>query len=53
VEEVGQQQILQRIGCDQAQGFLYAKPLGSEQFEQLLQTGCECPATAISAPVSG
>ncbi|KKA43497.1 bifunctional diguanylate cyclase/phosphodiesterase [Salinivibrio sp. KP-1] len=38
VEEVSQQQVLQTIGCDQVQGFLYARPLIQDGFEQLLKT---------------
>ncbi|SIO34865.1 bifunctional diguanylate cyclase/phosphodiesterase [Salinivibrio sp. ES.052] len=53
VEKVSQQHVLQTIGCDQVQGFLYAKPLVSERFDQLLQTEGECRATAISPPASG
>ncbi|WBA09994.1 putative bifunctional diguanylate cyclase/phosphodiesterase [Salinivibrio kushneri] len=39
VEEVSQQQVLQTIGCDQVQGFLYAKPLTVTDFEHILSQG--------------
>lgn len=36
VETKDQQRILQTIGCNQAQGYLFAKPLPNEQFHELL-----------------
>lgn len=38
VEEVTQAQTLIRMGCHEAQGYLYAKPLTAEQFKVWLET---------------
>ena len=37
VEEKSQADFLKEMGCDIAQGFLYAKPMNEEEFWQLLQ----------------
>ncbi len=37
VETEQQLAILQREGCDRAQGYYFSKPLSAEQFEQLIQ----------------
>jgi diguanylate cyclase (GGDEF)-like protein/PAS domain S-box-containing protein len=39
VETAQQRDMLQRFGCDYAQGFLYSPPLPCEEFEQLLGRG--------------
>jgi diguanylate cyclase (GGDEF)-like protein/PAS domain S-box-containing protein len=36
VETLDQQRVLQSLGCEQAQGYLFAKPLPHEQFRDLL-----------------
>lgn len=36
VETYSQQQLLQNIGCNQAQGYLFSKPLPHEEFRELL-----------------
>ncbi|OOF00213.1 hypothetical protein BZG78_05315 [Salinivibrio sp. MA351] len=48
VEKEDQQYVLQTIGCDQVQGFLYARPLIQEGFEQLLKTANQGNATINS-----
>jgi EAL domain-containing protein (putative c-di-GMP-specific phosphodiesterase class I) len=35
VETEEQQCMLQRLGCEQAQGFLYSRPVPAEEFEPL------------------
>jgi EAL domain-containing protein (putative c-di-GMP-specific phosphodiesterase class I) len=37
VETEEQRQVLQSLGCDEIQGYLYAKPLGAEDFSQWRQ----------------
>ncbi len=37
VESEAQRAILKKIGCDYAQGYLFAKPMPAEEFEMLLQ----------------
>jgi diguanylate cyclase (GGDEF)-like protein/PAS domain S-box-containing protein len=37
VESEAQRTILKKIGCDYAQGYLFAKPMPAEEFELLLQ----------------
>lgn len=37
VETEGQRQTLLRLGCDQAQGYLFAPPLNPAQVERVLQ----------------
>ncbi|MEJ2460359.1 MAG: EAL domain-containing protein [Candidatus Thiodiazotropha sp.] len=37
VESEAQRAILKKIGCDYAQGYLFAKPMPAEEFELLLQ----------------
>jgi EAL domain-containing protein (putative c-di-GMP-specific phosphodiesterase class I) len=39
VETVSQQSFLRDQGCDQMQGYLFSKPVPSEQFEVLLKRG--------------
>lgn len=36
VERSSQHEVLRRLGCDAAQGYLYARPLRAEQFAELL-----------------
>ena len=38
-ETSGQLEQLRIVGCDQAQGYYFAKPLGSEQVATLLEIG--------------
>jgi EAL domain-containing protein (putative c-di-GMP-specific phosphodiesterase class I) len=38
VETEMQLDLLKSIGCDYAQGYLFARPLPKEEFEQLLKT---------------
>ncbi|MBI1194224.1 MAG: EAL domain-containing protein [Gammaproteobacteria bacterium] len=38
VETEGQLKILEEIGCDYAQGYLFSKPVPAEDFEMLLRT---------------
>lgn len=38
VENAGQHRILEKSGCDFAQGFLYSRPIPPEDFELLLET---------------
>ena len=37
VETEGQRKILEQIGCDYAQGYLFSRPLPAEDFEELLR----------------
>ncbi len=39
VETETQKNILKQAGCDYAQGYLYSKPIPSDEFETLLETG--------------
>ena len=36
VETEEQVELLRKIGCDNVQGYYYAKPMSMEEFEQLL-----------------
>lgn len=49
VENEVQAEWLRRRGCDQAQGFLYAKPLTPNQLEGYFTAGKFCLATGASA----
>ena len=40
VETEGQVEFLRMIGCEQAQGYFYAKPMPIQSFEQLLLDSC-------------
>lgn len=40
VETIEQKECLQRMGCDYAQGYLFAKPMPTAEFEELLKTQC-------------
>jgi sensor c-di-GMP phosphodiesterase-like protein len=37
VETAAQETLLLAEGCDEAQGYLYAKPLGATEFEEFLR----------------
>ena len=37
IEELGQQERLIELGCDEVQGFYYAKPMPAEDFIEFLQ----------------
>lgn len=37
IEEIEQQERLLELGCDEVQGFYYAKPMPEEQFLQFLE----------------
>jgi diguanylate cyclase (GGDEF)-like protein len=39
VETTGQLEILRALGCEQSQGFLHARPVSRDQFEELLLNG--------------
>lgn len=39
IETEDQHQILRAWGCDEGQGFLFAKPMGAEKFESLIRDG--------------
>ncbi len=41
VETEAQADVLQRLGCDQAQGFFYSPPVPSEQLLRMLKSGLE------------
>ncbi|MFN2120613.1 MAG: EAL domain-containing protein, partial [Anaerolineales bacterium] len=41
VEAAGQRDLLRQFGCDYAQGYLYARPLPSHEFERLIAAGQE------------
>ena len=43
---VEQEEILQELGCDFAQGFLYARPLAAKKMERLLRQTAKCPPEA-------
>jgi diguanylate cyclase (GGDEF)-like protein len=47
VETIAQQDILKRMGCDELQGFLYARPMPAHQLQIWLQ-GHDTPATKES-----
>ena len=36
IETIGQLRLLQQLGCDEGQGYLFAKPLPSAEFRSLL-----------------
>ena len=38
IEDISQQERLIELGCDDVQGFYYAKPMPEEQFLQFLDT---------------
>ena len=40
VETKEQIEMLQNIGCDQVQGYYYAKPMPEEEFFELLKQQC-------------
>jgi EAL domain-containing protein (putative c-di-GMP-specific phosphodiesterase class I) len=37
VETLGQLEMLRMLGCDELQGYYFSRPVGAEQFEQLLR----------------
>lgn len=51
VETIDQYELLQRIGCDHAQGFLMSRPLTSEAFEKLMRERANWVAVEESLPV--
>jgi len=48
VEQAGQLECLQTLGCDKAQGYHFSKPLPAEEFRELLlrQERASAPAPA-------
>jgi diguanylate cyclase (GGDEF)-like protein/PAS domain S-box-containing protein len=46
VETAEQEQFLRRVGCDEVQGYLYARPLPSEEIALRLRAGSAGPASA-------
>jgi len=49
VETAEQLEILRALGCEQSQGFLHARPVSREQFEQLLLAGGGEPQASMSS----
>jgi EAL domain-containing protein (putative c-di-GMP-specific phosphodiesterase class I) len=39
VENTEQLDYLKRLGCDYAQGYLFSKPLPSQEMDKLIETG--------------
>jgi EAL domain-containing protein (putative c-di-GMP-specific phosphodiesterase class I) len=44
VETTAQRDFLEKSGCDEAQGYLYSRPVPVEQVSRLLEQGIERPA---------
>jgi len=52
VEKVEQLQILQRLGCDEIQGYLFARPMPADQVEVFLENPWHFAAQTNYVPVS-
>lgn len=52
VETSSQADYLRTIGCTQAQGYLYARPMPSDDFERLLTSECTGPSARDSSIAS-
>jgi diguanylate cyclase (GGDEF)-like protein len=51
VETEAQRAFLRSKGCDELQGFLFAKPMPAEMFGRVLAGPANCPATPAALPV--
>jgi EAL domain-containing protein (putative c-di-GMP-specific phosphodiesterase class I) len=50
VETAAQRDVLRRLGCDEVQGFLYARPLPADEvLRRTLSAACEEPTLAALA----
>ena len=52
VETEGQKRILEEMGCDYAQGYLFSRPLPAESFDKLLRTANSDTAAGVPRAAS-
>ena len=51
IETEEQVEVLRSLGCQDGQGYHFARPMPAEEFSRLLERGRPLPAGALTAPV--